>query len=322
LLALVVYLAGPEETLEALLRLEPWQVSALLAAAFGVSLFTALAWRAILRGYGHRVSVWLLLRLTIVAFAAGWVIPSGFVAGIPVAAGLLRREGVPFGRGLASFAISRFLELTAYAFLLPVVLLSDVGARSTFRVGTPLLVAGLVLLYLDLRRGWEIGRGVLRVLRRRLPRSTHAALDGALGFCRDVGEFFQGRLVDILPAVVFSFAAIGIAFVRSVLTNHFLALGLSLPEIVVMFAVTVVLMAVPLLPGAVGAYESGMAAAFDLVGRPPADAVAYALAIHATELVVVATGLVLLAHVGVQLLTARRCARRPPAGERRVARGA
>jgi uncharacterized membrane protein YbhN (UPF0104 family) len=72
MLALVVWLAGPAETLETVARLRVWQAVVLVATAFGVSWFTALAWRAILRRYGHSISVWLLFRLTMVAFAAGW----------------------------------------------------------------------------------------------------------------------------------------------------------------------------------------------------------------------------------------------------------
>src|SRR6185312_11895385 len=61
------------------------------------------------------------------------------------------------------------------------------------------------------------------------------------------------------------------------------------------------LMAVPFVPGAIGAFEGGIAGAFELLGRPRADGVAYALTVHATELVVVAAGFVVLAHLGVGL---------------------
>src|SRR5207237_4352315 len=149
LLGLGVWLSEPRQTFETLARLAPWQAAVLVATSFGVSLFTALAWHPILRRYGHRVSVWYLFELTIVAFAAGWAIPSGFVAGIPVAAWFLRRRRVPFSQGMASFGISRFLELTAYAGILPAALLSAVGSRTTVRIGAVTMLAALLLVYLD-----------------------------------------------------------------------------------------------------------------------------------------------------------------------------
>src|SRR5205814_7187982 len=100
---------------------------------FGVSAFTALAWRVILACYGHSISTWLLFRLTILAFAAGWIVPSGFAAGLPVAAVFLRRSGVPFARGMATFGIGRFLEITAYALIMPLALLTTLGSRTSIR---------------------------------------------------------------------------------------------------------------------------------------------------------------------------------------------
>ncbi|TMA52256.1 MAG: hypothetical protein E6J75_17170, partial [Deltaproteobacteria bacterium] len=102
LLAAVVVLAGTQQTVATLARLNVSELLALVGTAFGVTLFSALAWQAILAQDGHAVPFWLLFRLTVVAFAVGWAIPSGFVAGIPAAAYFLRRRGVPLARGLAA----------------------------------------------------------------------------------------------------------------------------------------------------------------------------------------------------------------------------
>jgi uncharacterized membrane protein YbhN (UPF0104 family) len=76
------------------------------------------------------------------------------------------------------------------------------------------------------------------------------------------------------------------------------------------------LMAVPFLPGAIGAYEGGIAGAFELLGRSRADGLAYAMTVHATELVVVAAGFLVLAQLGVGLVTLRRESARRPAHAR------
>jgi len=320
LLALVVWLAGPQQTLRTLERLDVWQALTLIATAFGVSAFTALAWQVILGRSGHSLPVWLLFRLTVLAFAAGWVIPSGFVAGIPVAAYFLKRRGVPFSQGLASFGISRFLEITAYAAILPLALLSEIGSRRTIQVLALLVIAGVVLVYLDLLLHWRLARRGLGCLKRVLPRFAERSLEAAVGFCRDVADFFRAPPGIIVFAAVYSFAAIGIALVRALLTNAFLELGLTTPEVVVMFAITVFLMAVPFLPGAIGAYEGGIAGAFELIGRSKADGLAYALTVHTTELVVVAAGFIVLGHLGFGMLRHER-PHAPARGRTRRAHG-
>jgi uncharacterized protein (TIRG00374 family) len=316
LLALLVHLAGPRQTMEVLARLNAWRFAVLVLTAFGVSWFTALAWQAILARYGYAVPAWLLFRLTILAFAAGWAIPSGFVAGIPIAAWFLGRRGVPFSRALASFTISRFLEITAYVLILPAVLLTELGSRPAVRVAACAALAALAVVHLDVFFEWRLVRRTLARVRQMLPRSTHRSLDAAAEFCRTVTAFFHGPPGPILRATAYSFAAIGIAFVRAVLTNAFLRTGLTTPQLVVMFAITVFLMAIPFLPGAIGAYEGGIAGAFELLGRARSEGLAYAMTVHATELVVVIAGFVVLAHLGVGLVALRRQAAgggRPPA---------
>src|SRR5437867_4864832 len=78
-------------------------------------------------------------------------------------------------------------------------------------------------------------------------------------------------------------------------------LHLTMPELVVMFIVTMFLLSVPLLPGAIGIYEGGIAGAFEVLGHSRADGIAYAMTVHAAELVVVAVGFLFLAHLGIGL---------------------
>ena len=96
-------------------------------------------------------------------------------------------------------------------------------------------------------------------------------------------KHFQGGAGPVLLATVYSVAAIGVALLRAFLTNSFLGLHLSAAEVVVVFSITMFLMGIPFLPGAIGAFEAGIAGAFDLVGRSKADGLAYALTVHAAS---------------------------------------
>ena len=311
LLAAVVYLAGARQTAATLARLTVPEILALVGTAFGVTLFSALAWQAILEHYGHAVPLWLLFRLTVVAFAVGWAIPSGFVAGIPAAAYFLRRRGVPLARGLAAFVIGRFFEITGFALILPAILLSRLGSHAGVRglaLGT-LLAVGFV--YLDLIRGWRLARRSLLRVRPLLPDFGRRSLEAGLEFCAAVADFFRAPLPRILLVAWYALLAVSVAFLRSLLSALFLGLHLTMPELAVMFMVTVFLLSVPLLPGAIGVYEGGIAGAFELLGHSRADGVAYAMTIHAAELVVVAVGFLFLGHLGMGLAGPRK-----PAAER------
>jgi uncharacterized protein (TIRG00374 family) len=313
LLALVVYLTGPEATFETLRRLDAGQAAALLLTAFTSSLFAALALQVILVRYGHRIPVWLLFRLSIVAFAVGWLVPSGYVAGFPVAAYLLRRRGVPFACGLAAFLIERFLELGAYAVILPTALLSGLGAGAALLAGVFAPLVGVAIIALDLALRWRLGRRGLTALLGVVPRAARPALERGIEFLGTVASFFQSPLAILLAATAFGAVAIGASFVRAVLTARFLDLALGVPQVALLLAFSLVVLAVPFLPGSIGIYEGGMVGFFRLLGRPPAEGIAFAMVLHGVELAVAAAGLVFLAQLGVNLATARDVSAAPPA---------
>jgi uncharacterized protein (TIRG00374 family) len=305
LLALLVWLTGPEATFDTLGRLSAWQGVVLLLAAFATSLFGALALRVILGHYGHRVSVWLLFRLSILAFAVGWLVPSGYVAGFPVAAYLLRRRGVPFARGLAAFLIERFLELGAYAVVLPTALLGGLGTGPALLAGVFAPLAGLAIVALDLTLGWRLGRRGLTALLGVVPRAAAPVLERGIDFLGTVASFFRSPLPVLLAATALSVLAIATSFVRAVLTAQFLHLPLGVPQVALLLAFSLVMLAIPFLPGAIGIYEGGMVGFFRLLGRPSAEGIAFAMAVHGVELVVAAAGFVFLARLGVDLATAQ-----------------
>jgi hypothetical protein len=313
LVALLVWLTGPGATFDTLARLTVWQAGALVLAAFASSLFSALALRVILGRYGHRVSVWLLFRLSILAFAVGWLVPSGYVAGFPVAAYLLRRRGVPFSRALAAFLIQRFLELAAYAVVLPTALLSGLGAGPAVVAGVFAPLAGVALVALDLSLGWQLGRRALGALVPVVPRAAAPVLERAIDFLGTCAAFFQSALPTLLAATAASVLAIAASFVRALLTARFLDLPLGVPEVALLLAFTLAVLAVPFVPGGIGVYEGGMVGFFRLLGRPSAEGIAFAMTVHGVELVVAAAGVVFLAQLGVGLATAEEMSCAPPA---------
>src|SRR5262249_44937063 len=117
--------------------------------------------------------------------------------------------------------------------------------------------------------------------------------------------FFEGAPGLLVLALGLSALAICTTFARGLLTAHFLRLPLGVREMALLLAFSLVVVAMPFFPGALGIYEGGMVAFFELLGRPAAEGIAYAMVVHGVELVVAAVGLVFLAHLGVGLATMR-----------------
>jgi uncharacterized protein (TIRG00374 family) len=304
LVLLLVVVTGPGATLATLARLHAWQGGALVALALMSTAFGALTSRVILGHYGHRVAVWLLFRLSLVAFAVGWLVPSGYTAGFPVAAWFLRRRGVPFGQGVAAFVIQRLLELLAFASLLPAIVL---GARAVVapRVALLLPVVGLGLVMLDLTLGWRLGRRTLSVAGRVVPPFVQPALERGIRFCATVASFFDAPVLSILAAAGPSILSLGAALVRAFLTAHFLHLPFGVAEVALIFAVTLLVIGLPVSPGALGVYEGGMAGLFHMLGRSPVEGVAYAMTVHGVEIVVAGLGVFFLGQLGIDLARVR-----------------
>src|SRR5262249_25092093 len=150
----------------------------------------------------------------------------------------LTRCGVPFARGLASFTIGRFFEITANTTVLPMILLSKVASIPLVPVVSGALLVLIVVVYLDLVLRWRLARSTLARLQPRLHRRARSWARNAAHFCAVVADFFRAPLGRILVVAMYSVVAVGMAFVRAALTSEFLQLRLSLPELVVLFSLT------------------------------------------------------------------------------------
>src|SRR5215831_6814600 len=223
---LLVWLTGAAATVHTLARLSAGEAAALVITAFVSSIFSAIAVRVILGRYGHAPSTWLLFRLAILAFAVGWLVPSGYVAGFPVAAYLLRRRGVPFGRALAALLIERFFELAVYVLVLPTVLMSALPAGAALFAGVFAPLAALAFLVLDVGLEWRLGRRTLGFLSVRLTSRLVPAFERAIGFLATVSAFFRAPGSGTVVVGLLSVLAIGTSFLRAVLTVRFLHLPL------------------------------------------------------------------------------------------------
>lgn len=314
-LAGIVWLIGAGDTFRTLARLHPWQGVALVAVALAGTGCASLALELMFRRTGDRVSAWLLFRLSLVAFAVGFFLPSGYVAGFPLVAWVLHRRGVRFGHALAPFLIQRFFEMATFAVALPFVVLTGLrepGAVLWLAALGP--VAGVIVGALDVALGWRLARSFLGIVHGRAPRALKPLIDEAIDLCATIVAFFHGPLALVAGAFGFSVLSLGATFSRAFLTTRFLALGFGLPQVALLLGFTLLILSVPFAPGALGLYEGGMVGVFGLLGRTSAEGVAYAMIAHGVELVVAAIGFAFLAQLGIDFAALREAGRRRVGG--------
>jgi uncharacterized membrane protein YbhN (UPF0104 family) len=194
-----------------------------------------------------------------------------------------------------------------------VALLAGLGVGAALVAGVFAPLAGVAIVTLDLALGWRLGRRGLTALLGVVPRLAAPVLERGIAFLETVATFFQSPPRVLLGAVAFGILAVAASFLRAVLTARFLHLPLAVPEVALVLACSLVILAIPFLPGAIGIYEGGMVAVFGLLGRPPAEGIAFALAAHGVEVAVAAVGFVFLAQLGLHVSVARRASAAPPA---------
>jgi uncharacterized membrane protein YbhN (UPF0104 family) len=232
---------------------------------FGNMFMKSLAWRVLL-GSAHRVPVVRIFRYTLAAFAGSLLVPAR--AGEALRLYLLKRhDGVPVTTAASVALAEKLLDGSALVLVVAQLLWIRPGLPSWVGRSIALLVlfsaAGVVALIVVRRvahpQGF-VGRLAAGMMVLSRPRTTALAL----------GAYVVGQLGDV-TAVLLVLGAVGI---------H-VGLGGAL---LVHLAVNVAIM-VPSTPGNLGSLEIGALAALQLLGVPPAAAMAFALLYHAMQAV-------------------------------------
>ncbi len=321
LLAVVVYLAGAQETAQA-----AWQAGPAAFLVVGVFLFglmgcQAAAWSALERQRGNRIPYRTLFGATIVAMAGNILTPASHLGGEPakiVYAG--RRTGLPYTKLAGSVLLCKYIEAMSFVVFLGFAALAAlVGFRGVLfsppnlALGVTISVlasAALVLggvLWMSLKRRWTpLTALVGLVARLRLRRAFFQALHGrALRMELQASQMFREEGNSVIPAFFWYLATHVAMFVRPL---AFFYLGwqfrLDVAELGLIFLTTQILLAVQLVPSGAGTLDGGLLGVVALAGigitRP--QCMAFLLCIRFWDAAVILTGALLATRMGMGLL--------------------
>jgi len=321
LLAVMVFFVGFERTLEAARQVGMPAVLSLGTLMGLFVVFQAAAWQALNRTVGHRVRFRTLLAASTVGVAGNMLTPSTYLGGEP---GKLlyigRRTGLPYEELAGTVLLLKYVE--ALSFLLFVAAgtvlaltgMEDVLLGANLPLGVTMIVVAAVALgavaalWVSLARqwrpltvlaGWVARLGVFRHFFTRLRVRLRRVEDQASGV-------FRRERSMVIPAFVLFLLTLVTIYLKPLL---FFWLGwgvvLSPAELGLIFLTCQVLLAVQLTPAGVGTLDGGLFGMLALTGIAITNpqCAAYLLCLRLWDGIIVASGGVLAARVGLGLFS-------------------
>lgn len=320
LLALMAYLVGFDETVEAVGQVGLAAVLSLGAVKVVLLVCQAGAWTVLNRAVGHRVGFTTLLGATTAGMAGNMLTPSTYLGGEPVKvlyAG--RATGLSYEQLAGTVLLMKYVEALSFVVFVvgaTVLAVTDMGevlfGGANIALGiSVLVVAGaavvmLAVLWVSLARGW-------------LPLTIIAGLLARMGLFR---RFFgrlrvRARRVELQASRVFrqERRMVAPAFCLFLMTHAamylkpllFFGLGwgvsLSAGELGLIFLTCQILLAFQFTPGGVGTMDGGLFGMLAITGiaitHP--QCAAYLLCMRFWDGLVIAAGAMLATRVGVGL---------------------
>ncbi len=266
-------------------------------------------WRLILRAYGHNIRFSRLLFFKLAGWTVSYLTPSLFVGGEPVRAYMIKKEEkVPWSKALSSIVVDKALEGATGSFvvLLGVVLLFF-GRLLSSGIKIFLLVLVVFFLYLLLHlfiKGKSRGfvTSVLHILHLDRLRMFKTWQKSIANFDQNLSVLFKDHKRVFFLGIALSCISCALALLRYKIIVYFLGLDISLYQIVIIYALTVLVVVIPFIPGAFGTYESVQAFSFALLGLGAQTGITCIFIMRIMDLILVGLGLVFLSYFGLMKL--------------------
>ena len=279
--------AGADNVWEILVGVRPGWMLVWVAVEAIIFVGFALRWRMLLRSLGAELSLGRLMGVRVAGLAVGTLTPGAKLAGEPLRAYLVARDGVPSGPAIASVAVDRALELVAnLVFAVAYCALFALRDRATAArllvvvtlSGLAFLVATTVLVR-RLRNGGSI-----------VPRRMVGVLD-RLGASADAIERTDHALRELLfarPRLLAGALGASLALNALILAEYgvlFIAFGVwpTLPDLAGALLGVGLAHALPI-PASLGALEGAQAVVFGFAEGNPRLAIVAATAARVRDI--------------------------------------
>jgi uncharacterized protein (TIRG00374 family) len=127
LFASVFYYTDYEELTEIIFQFTWWKFLIFLGISTISFFLTTFRWSLVIKTQGFKVGFFRLLQYRLAGFGFSYLTPIAEIGGAPFRAHLLKKEGIPFNKGLLNVIIDNFLELFTQAILVSLSLLAFIS---------------------------------------------------------------------------------------------------------------------------------------------------------------------------------------------------
>lgn len=267
-------------------------------------------WRLILKAYGHNIRFSRLLVFKLAGWAVSYLTPSLFVGGEPVRAYMVKKEEkVPWSKALSSIIVDKALEGTigSFVILLGIIFLFfrkllTGGIRIFLLVLIVFFIYVLFRFYSKNLKGQGFMTSVLCFFRLDKLRIFRAWKERISDFDQSLSSLFRDHKKTFFLGLIISCLSCALTLLRYKAIVYFLGLDVSLYQIIIIYALTILVVVIPFIPGAFGTYESVQAFSFAILGFGAQTGVTCIFIMRVMDLILVGLGLVFLSYFGLMKL--------------------
>ncbi len=299
----VIKTVGWQEIKNSFLGFVGWQGMVILLLTILMALVGTWKWQEILRGMEVKISFRKLWRAYLAGFAIRYLAPV-VIFGSEVFQGHILKEvnSVPWEKSMASVIVDRILELTASL----VVIFFGVFFF-LFKIGLPPIKAGLIFggiifiltslivyFYFKSFKRESIAKAIGRIFNNKLDSQP-------LEIEKEIFSFLKPKKKTMWKGFFLAFLKAGIMWFRAWLLVLFLGKSLSALPALSILGFNCLVSMIPI-PADLGSHEAIQAFAFNSLGLKASAGTAFALIIRGAELILALFGIMVLFHLGLELL--------------------
>ncbi len=172
LFASIFYYIDYEELSEVIFRFKWWKFLIFLGISTISFFLTTFRWSLVIKTQGFKVKFFRLLQYRLAGFGFSYLTPIAEIGGAPFRAHLLKKEGIPFNKGLLNVIIDNFLEVFTQAILVSLSLLAFISHFGFSKKMEWIFVLAIILFLIlttwvlqRFRRGYLVLSPFFKVLR-------------------------------------------------------------------------------------------------------------------------------------------------------------
>ncbi len=280
MVAALIMIAGPTETLNALKSAKIQYILLAFLVQMFISVLYPLRWKVLLETVTKKVSFFHIYLISSFGYLVNILTPGAQAGGEPARAYVLSKvEKLPSSRCFASIVVERFYDVISYLLFILIGLIMLFRIYTPGVLGTVFILGGIFIIVfltviaiyvsVDRRISLKLLRRIFRILRNIKP-LVNKVDEWAARAENTVEEYSRSfrRILskNIKKNIAYSLAIRTLEILRLYIILHAFGLLFGIDKVVVIFSIIVLSMLVPSPPAGLGVVESAYLLIFKLLG--------------------------------------------------------